>query len=273
MAGRRSRILRAALAMAACVVLGDVAGAEVPRRIVSANLCADRLVLRLVPRAHVLSVSTLAGDPSLSTVADDARGLATNRGGAEEILALRPDLVVVGTLAPRGGAALLRKLGVAVHAVPAVTDLAAARSAIRALAARQGATARGETLVAAVEARLAALPPPAPGRRALSLHAGGWVAGEGTLASDVMARVGIANAAADLSGFRSLDTEALVAREPDLIAIERAPGDVRSLAGGRFRHPAIAGAEPVRAEIAARDWVCPDDALSAAAAAIAAAMR
>jgi hypothetical protein len=30
---------------------------------------------------------------------------------------------------------------------------------------------------------------------------------------------------------------------------------------------------PVRVEIAARDWVCPDDALSAAAVAIAAAMR
>jgi iron complex transport system substrate-binding protein len=273
MTGRRSRILWAALAMAACVVPVDVAGAEVPRRIVSANLCADRLVLRLAPRAHVLSVSTLAGDPSLSTVADDARGLTTNRGGAEEILALRPDLVVVGTVAPRGGAALLRKLGVAVHAVPAVPDLEAARVAIRELAARLGARERGEALVAALDDRLAALAPPVPGRRALSLHAGGWVAGEGTLAADVLARAGIANAAADLNGFRSLDIEALVARAPDLIAVERAPGDVRSLAGGRFRHPAIAGAVPVRVEIAARDWVCPDDALSAAAVAIAAAMR
>lgn len=272
MAGRRRRVLAAVLA-AVCFALCDAAGAQVPRRIVSANLCADRLVLALAPRAHVVSVSVLAGDPSLSTVADAARGLATNRGGAEEILALRPDLVVVGPFAPRGGAGLLRKLGVAVHAVPAVSDLAAARAAIRALAARLDAAARGEAMVAALDARLAALAPPAPGRRALSMHAGGWVAGEGTLAADILARAGIANAAADLTGLRRLDVEATIARAPHIVALERANGDARSIAAGRFDHPAIARAAPVRIEIPARDWACPDDALAAAAAAIAAAAR
>lgn len=244
-----------------------------PMRIVSANLCADRLVLRLAPRAHVLSVSALATDPMLSTVARDAAGLAVNRGDAEEILALRPDLVVVGPYDRRGAAGLLRRLGIAVHDVPLAADLDGARAAIRDLAALLAAGPRGEALIAAMDARLAGLPRPPAGWRVLSIHAGGWIAGAGTPAAAILASIGAQNAAEGISGYRRLDVEEVLVRAPDLIVVERAGGDGTSIAGESMRHPALERAAWRRVDIPARDWACPDDALAGAAAVIAEASR
>ena len=89
-----------------------------PSRIVSTHLCGDQLLLLLADRDRLRSISFFATDPDLSQLADLAKGLPRNRGLAEEILPLAPDIVFAGAFAARPTVHLLRRLGVKVAEVP-----------------------------------------------------------------------------------------------------------------------------------------------------------
>ena len=268
----------AGLVAAALVAMAPAAAdaeASAPRRVVSANLCADRLVLALAPRAHVVSASALAFDPALSTVWREATGLRPNRGDAEEILALAPDLVVLGAHAPRATAAALARLGLRVHVVGLAEDLASARGEILSLARALGATARGEALVAELDARLGALAVAGSRRRAAVLLAGGWTAGSGTMADALLGAISLANVAAEagLRGHGALRLEALVAADPDLLVVEDAGDPGASLSAELLRHPVLARGRARVVRMPARLWACPDAALADAAALLAGAAR
>ncbi|WP_317616335.1 substrate-binding domain-containing protein [Paracoccus mutanolyticus] len=88
------------------VALAMPAGAA-PRRVVSINLCTDQLALAVAAPGQLVSVSELARDPALSAMASRAAAIPSNRGRAEEVLALRPDLVLASSL---GDAATVRLL-------------------------------------------------------------------------------------------------------------------------------------------------------------------
>jgi iron complex transport system substrate-binding protein len=83
-----------------------------PRRIVSLNLCTDQLVLALADRDAVRSVTWLAHDSHISTMATEAAHVPVNHGLAEEIVPLAPDLVIAGLYTTRTAVALLRRLGI-----------------------------------------------------------------------------------------------------------------------------------------------------------------
>src|SRR5690554_6419463 len=61
-----------------------------PQRIVSTNLCSDQLLLALVDKTRIISVSDLGVDPEYSYYAKKAEGLVTNQALAEEIIRLEP---------------------------------------------------------------------------------------------------------------------------------------------------------------------------------------
>ena len=78
-------------ALAALVLAGVIgAGNAAPQRIVSLNLCADELVLRLAAPGTVKSVTWLARDPALSNVSALAQDVPVNRGLAEDVVPLAP---------------------------------------------------------------------------------------------------------------------------------------------------------------------------------------
>ena len=273
---RRAALLLAVLALVVASVATACAEAmPQARRIVSANLCADRLVLALAPRAHVVSASALAFDPALSTVWREAQGLRPNRGDAEEILALSPDLVVLGAHAPRATAEALRRLGLRVHVVGPAEDLGAAKAEIRSLARALGEGARGDEMVAALDARIAAIAAGATTRRAAVLLAGGWTAGSGTMADALLAAASVANIAsrAGLRGHGALRLEALVAADPDLLVVEDAGDAGASLSAELLAHPVLARGRARVLRMPARLWACPDAALADAAALVAGAAR
>ena len=86
---------------------GDVAGK--PQRIVSINLCADELVLRLADPRNIASVTWLSRNPDSSNVAQLAAQVPINHGLAEEIIPLDPDLVIAGIYTARTAVALLKR--------------------------------------------------------------------------------------------------------------------------------------------------------------------
>ena len=91
--------------------LSSLAANERPKRVASLNLCTDQLVLELLDRDRIVSVTYLATDPVISYLADRARGLPKNHGLAEEILPLKPDLILAGAFTSRPTTSLLKRLG------------------------------------------------------------------------------------------------------------------------------------------------------------------
>jgi iron complex transport system substrate-binding protein len=274
--GRRPSWRRLPLLLAALMLLGAAAplppaGPPKPRRVVSVNLCADRLVLQLADRAQVVSVSAYAADPTLSTVAGLAAGLPVNQANVEEIVTLHPDLVVTGSFQDRATVAMVRRLGIRVHQLPMANSLAEVESAIAGLAAELGVPERGQRMIADLRARLAALPHPDRPRLAAVFQAGGWSAGRGTLEDDLLARAGYANLAArtGLTGFGALPLETLVAGHPDLIVVESMGEEAPSMAGALLDHPALVATGARRVTVPTRLWGCPDPAVADAAALIA----
>jgi len=255
------------LAAAFLFLLSAAAQAEAPQRIVSANLCADRLVMALADRDKIVSLSKFATDPNLSTVADQARGIPLNHADAEEIASLHPDLVIFGQYTQKASSDMLKSLGYQVYMLPHPRDLATMRKTIRDLAARLGAPERGEALVAEIDAKLDALPAHKPAKVAF-YAAGGWTTGKPSLADDLLTHFGAINLAtqAGIGANGTLPLEKLIAAGPDLIVVESL-GDKSqvSLAEQLLDHPALAERNVRRLDMPMKLWDCADSALVDAA--------
>lgn len=211
-----------AFALAACGAGQPAVPRATPRplRVMSANLCTDQLVLALLPPARIASVTWLARDPASSLMARAATAVAINHGSAEEVLAQRPDLVLAGASATPALRGVLHRLGYPLVEVDDATDLAGVRRVTREVAAAVGERARGEALIAQMDATLADLTRhPAPPIRVAAWDRTGFAAGAGTLFDAILTAAGARNVARDAGGFggRHPDVEELLRADPALL--------------------------------------------------------
>ncbi len=247
------------LAAAALFAAAPV-GAGAPERIVSINVCADQLVLMLADRARIASLSHLAADPRVSAMADAARGLPRNHGQAEEIVLLKPDLVLASAFAAGPTNALLRRLGYRVVEVPVAGSLDDIEENIALVAGAVGAPGRGRTLAATFAAETAG-----PARRpetapmAALYWANGYSSGPGTLANAVVEAAGFRSLgrALGIRGAGVLPLETMLAAAPDFLVLGEGWGGA-ALAGAARDHPALRRRFPDRRRIALpqRFWLC-----------------
>ncbi len=238
--------------------------AEAPHRIVSANLCADRLVLALADPDHIVSLSYHSGDPSLSTIAAQASHMPLNHGDAEEIAALHPDLVIFGSYTSTASATLLKGLGFSTYTLAVPTDLAEMRKNIRGLAARLGVPERGEAMISDIDRKLADIVKPHRPVRAIIYSAGGWTHGAGSIDDDVLRLVGASNIAtgAGIQGIGTLDLEQLVAADPQLIIVENTGNGQKSLAAQLLDHPVLQSPTIHHLEMPMTLWECIDGSIT-----------
>lgn len=248
-----------------------------PQRIVSLNLCADELLLRLVGPERLAAVTWLARDPRASTVADLAARVPVNHGMAEEILPLRPDLIVAGRYTTRVAVGLLSRLGAPLLELDVPQSVDGVAEQIRGLARAVGEPDRGEALVADLFARLDALPPAPLGPRptAVVLRPNGFVAGSGSLVDELLARAGLENMAdrLPLGSQGALPLEAIILGGADVLIVDAAPDAPPSLAGALLHHPALKALKrQVRTlSLPTRLWTCPGPQIAEAAERLAAA--
>jgi iron complex transport system substrate-binding protein len=243
---------------------GGGACAASPQRIVSLNLCADQILVDLVPLDRIAAVSHLAADPKVSAAAGRARHLPSTRGEAEAVLAFDPDLVLAGTYSTPATVALLRRLGRRVETVPLASDIPAVHALVRQIAAAVGAVARGEALVADMERRIAAatgaVRPGAKRPTALVYQVNGLASGPGSLADAVLAAAGFDNLAARwrLGAGGQVALETLVAGPPDLLVLTGPVDEYRTAVAANLAHPALAAVRRERAslELPWRHWLC-----------------
>jgi len=255
------------MAVAAFLFLLTGAAVAEPHRIVSANLCADRLVTALADPDKVISLSYHAADPLLSTVLDRSKQVMLNHADAEEIAALHPDLVIFGQYSSGAAAAMLQGLGVPVYIMKLPRNLAEVESGIRALAEQLGVAERGEKLVREIEDGFASLPRPQQKSRAVIYTAGGWTYGGHSIDDDILSKLGAVNVAtlAGIDGIGNLSLEQLVTLDPQLIIIESIGPDQPSLASQLLEHPALVSGGARRIDMPMKLWQCHDASLIEAA--------
>jgi iron complex transport system substrate-binding protein len=230
------------VAVAALTLGSQPAPAAKPEKIMSMNLCTDALLLDLVPLQHISSVSYLSRSSTDSYLADTAARVPVNHGLAEEVLAEKPDLVLAGTYTTTGTRALLKRLGMPLLEVPPANSFEEIRVVTRGVARAVGETARGEELLARMDATLQALQQHQPDRaiRVVAWDGGGSVPGEGTLFDAILRAAGGVNIAAE-PGLRgtSFGIERLLSARPDVLSYGEHSRDTPGLRTDVDQHPLI----------------------------------
>lgn len=265
--------IRAGALFSLCV-LSTAAAADKPRRIVSLNLCTDQLVLQLAQPGRVVSVTYLARDPEISRFAEKAQGLPINHGLAEQILPLRPDLILAGTFTTRPTTALLRRLGYRVELISPATSLDGVRQNIRRVGALLWEEEKAEAMIGEMDTVLARLRPTGNRPAAIVLRPRGTTTGRGSLVDDVMRSAGLGNLSAGLgvTGIGWLSLEQVIAARPRLIILAEPVTGRPSLSHLILRHPAYRairdqeGRAPHRVNLPAYLWNCGGPQLAEAAA-------
>lgn len=240
----------AALAATACLA-GGLAMAEPPeqgrqpRHIVSMNQCTDQLLMLMVEPERIASISFVTHQPQWTPPEMKAAvaKLGANHALAEEILPMKPDLVVTGTYTGRNTVTLLRRLGYQVVEFEPEYTFDQIRSNIRKMGEAVGEPGRADQIVAAFDARLAAIKAKGATPKGVFADVGvnGWMAGDGTLMAEAANAAGYRTLGQTLgfSGFRYVSLEQIVAAAPDAIAPSNAWVDPPSQSTNALRHPAL----------------------------------
>lgn len=239
---RAALIAIAALSLAGCGLAPDPDPAGVRPRIVSLNPCTDAVLAEVAAPGQLRAISHYSHDPSATSMelAKAAR-FAETSGAVEEIVALRPDVVVASAFLPPATAQALRDMGIKVVLEPMPDTVPEAVEQVRRMARLAGNRSAGERLAGRIDAALDAAAPrqgtaPVP---AVMWQSGGIVAGEGTLIASLMERAGFANAAAarGLKQAEYLPLERVIADPPRVIFTVGSAVDEEDR---MLRHPALA---------------------------------
>lgn len=239
-------------AVVAAMLAGQSAGAagaaaDAPRRVASFNVCADQLVVALADPAQIVGLSPYASDPAISTVVDKARAFPRLALQAEAMVPLKPDLILVGTWDRPLTQRMLRSLGLRVVGVDVVNDLAGARVQIRSVAALLGHPARGDALIAEIDAaqeRLRRAPRP-KALSALLIGNGGYTVGPDSLAAALMAEAGLTPPPGAPQGYGGyVPLERLVMLRPDYLVMASVIETPDAQGALYLTHPALRALYP-----------------------------
>lgn len=215
-----------------------------PRRIVSIGLCTDQLLLMMVERERIASVTRSAANPEESYMAATIGDIPLNDSDVEEIIALGPDLVVGSPFASQDTARLLQELGYRVEMSTPPRTLAALRESILQFGVWTGAEARAQEIVNTMDRRLADIQSVyghKPQRSIMVYSPNGYTIGSDTLEDEIFRAAGYRNlsAAMGITGFQTISLEQLVAAQPDFIQIDNYIYNQNSLASSYINHPVL----------------------------------
>jgi iron complex transport system substrate-binding protein len=238
---RRTCAVAIWIALVAPLLAPPSVAAEPAMRIVSINACADQLLLALGERARIAAVTRYVDEPSMSFYRERAAGIRRISGAAEEVLKLKPDLVLAGRFTRRETRARLAELGIPVALLRPARSLDDVRALMREVGGLVGRPDTAEARIAELDAALAGARRAAAGLRVLQLQRRGFVAGQGTLFDAVLAHLGGENATAALGqkSVRRLPTEALLKLAPDAVVVFETDMTAADQGAALLMHPAL----------------------------------
>ncbi|WP_370521682.1 ABC transporter substrate-binding protein [Novosphingobium sp. ERN07] len=247
-------MLSAALLTASCIPQSSATPQNVTRKhptIVSLNPCTDAVLAEVADPAQILAISYYSHDPRASSMdASQASRFPATRGTVEEVLALKPDVVLGSTFTDPATASAYSRLGLRLERIGMAMTVAESHAQIRQIATLAGHPQRGDALIARIDAALSSAAPPSGTTPIPTVvwQSGGMVPGDGTLIADMLRRTGFTNfaAARGLGQADLLPLERMLADPPELILMagqtaETGKGDDRVLS-----HPALKALKSTR---------------------------
>jgi iron complex transport system substrate-binding protein len=228
-----SRWLVSLLGIAAFGCAGGVVQAESsparPMRIVSLNMCVDAILVELVSHDRIAALSHYARDPQRSTISEIAEHLPITYETAEEVVALRPDLVLTSRHSAIATRNALKRVGIRFELFDVPSSIAGSLEQVRQVARLLGSQREGEAMVARIEQALTAsrLPAGEEPLTAAVYQPGGLSAGANTVIGELMQLTGLQNVAAryGVQSYRPLPLEVLISAPPDVLLVgETSPG-------------------------------------------------
>lgn len=213
------RLTIIAFSLAACSAPADEArtpGSEAPRRIVSLDYCADQYVLALAEREDILALSPYSED-DYSYLRVEAAGIPKVRPVAEDVLALKPDLIVRTYGGGPQAAEFFKAAGVPVTQIGYAATLADVTGVLEQASVDLQTEEKGADIIADYRARLDAITPQPEPRTVLYMTSGGVTTGPGTMIDEMFTAAGLVNFETR-PGWHALPLERLAKEQPDLVA-------------------------------------------------------
>ena len=227
------------IAAAVLIAISGQAAAAPPQRIMSLKVCTDELLLDLVPPSRIASVTFLSREKAGLKFWPQAANIPINHGTAEEILSTHPDLILTDPFMAPSVRPLLAKTGAKVIEVPPAENFDQIRNVTRLVAKAVGEEAKGEELIATMDADLAVLKARRP-KMPLTVAGwgtGGYVPGTGGLFDTILTAAGARNV--ERGAFGYYDVESLIAKSPDALVYGDTYSGTASLRSDQDQHPAL----------------------------------
>jgi iron complex transport system substrate-binding protein len=176
-------------------------------------------------------------------VAQLAQGVPINHGLAEEIIPLKPDLLLAGVYTTRVTVSLLKRAGIRSVDADVTRSFDDVRQQYREVAALLGEQERGEDVIAEIDGNLARLAKERPSvpPTAIVLHANNYTFGPGSLIDDVVTHAGLENVAGRLGigEYGQLPLEILAMNPVDVLIVSSYRDGPSALGTELLRHPVL----------------------------------
>ena len=202
---------------------------EKPMRILNYAFWLDDIVLGLVPPERLVGIDHLADDPNSSNIVGIAEQIPVklNQPSAEQVMAMRPDVVFLDAGRDAAVAESLRDLGIRVVACEKPRSADEVRTAVRLVATALGEEEKGAALITAYDAECQALAarvaviPPAERKTVLVISMSPTFGSKGGLFDALCTMAGVTNGAAEigLTAGQSLTKEHILAVNPDVLIV------------------------------------------------------
>jgi iron complex transport system substrate-binding protein len=212
-----------------------------PQRVVSLGVCADQLLLALADPIQIASLSSEAGNPTISFLADLAASHPQGAGGVEALVGYLPDLVLAdGTTSP-ATLELVEALGYATVQLQSVADIDEAIAQILLVGGILGREAEGQALADLVDAARRQATRTNWGDTVVSIRQDGEVSDANSFMTNLLAVIGLNNVGSELSsGAGRVSLEALVATPPTYLVVPDTDSIVFGGGLAVLQHPALA---------------------------------
>ncbi|GEO86674.1 MULTISPECIES: heme/hemin ABC transporter substrate-binding protein [Alphaproteobacteria] len=215
-----------ALTLTTAIAVAQPAPTDVTR-IVSVGGTVTEIIYALGEQDRIAAVDSTSTYPNEATGKPDVGYI--RQLSAEGVLSQRPDLIIAEAGAgPADAVAILKASGVPLISVPTPPEAAAIAGKIRAVGTAIGKAAAAEKLALEVDSGLKSLEEKVatitePKKRvlfALSLSNGRvMAAGSHTAADEIIRLAGGINAATDVTGYKPLSDEAVIAAAPEVVLV------------------------------------------------------
>jgi iron complex transport system substrate-binding protein len=241
-----------------------LAGTEKPQRIVSLSLCTDQVLLQLVEPERIAAIAYLSQDPIYSYYWQLAKNINTHAGLAENIIPLKPDLIIGSAYTTGNVVHMLSQLGYQTTTFPSPTTLQQAEQYTRDIGIAVGEPERAEQLIKTMRQDIAtakAITADKPEQLAISYGPNGFTAGKNTLKNEIINAAGYRNLATELGidYYGNVSLEQLILSNPDIIIVDEDIPDQNSLAQRITTHPILKQLMHNRdtPSMPTNHWICP----------------